>query len=159
MCSFVSPGRKAFKTHIENSHPDVQQKILNGKWNQSTPAKSNSDHKISESNVASQSESGTVGKSENDKESNIEGSENDTNSGSKENETSLDEPLSKSTLDGMIFFCQRCDYRTYEKRSYVRHNSSAHGVGGVRYPCDQCPFETSSLDQFRKHFKNKHSVV
>ena len=60
----------------------------------------------------------------------------------------------QSKHEGVIYICDKCDYRTSWEGDLKRHKNVKHE--GVTYDCDLCDYKAAQPGDLRRHKKSKH---
>jgi hypothetical protein len=66
------------------------------------------------------------------------------------------------------YYCEKCNYGTKLKHSFLQHNESAVHLTGMHggiplivreeYKCEQCDFNTNNKNNYMTHKLNNHST-
>ena len=63
----------------------------------------------------------------------------------------------RSKLEGVRYPCNQCEFSSTTADYLKKHIQSIHE--GVRYPCNQCEFSATSKDNLKKHIQSIHEGV
>ena len=55
--------------------------------------------------------------------------------------------------------CNQCDFQTQRKSNLTRHIQNKHEDVNVKYNCDQCDYQASLKQHLTRHIQNKHNGV
>jgi hypothetical protein len=72
-------------------------------------------------------------------------------------------PSDKSTINPIIFYCEKCQYTTAHKRDYTKHLLTNKHKGTnlkhpIKFPCEKCQYITDKITDYNKHLTTQKHI-